>query len=40
MENTIEVVPARVVNYTYDQTTVLPTLEQIVVRTSPAPTSS
>ena len=40
MENTIEVVPARVVNYTYDQTTVLPNLEQIVVRNSPAPSSS
>lgn len=40
VENTIEVVPARVINYSYDQFTSLPSLDQIVVKSSPSPSPS
>jgi hypothetical protein len=39
-ENTVEVVPSRVLNYTYDEFTGLPSLAEIAIRAMPSPSPS
>jgi peptide/nickel transport system substrate-binding protein len=39
-ENTVEVVPSRVLNYTYDEFTGLPSLAEIAIRAMPSPSTS
>jgi hypothetical protein len=40
LENAIDVIPARVVNFSLDQFTTLPSLDQIVVQGGPTPSPS